>query len=153
MTSLEERSFAAQLEERVALYPEDEPGHVLVGGRAVLIAFVLNLAGARGEAPLAVPVEDAHPLDRVVRVQSSSASVSIWASAAVVAVSRARSSSCASASSSAMRSRRIRAGSVSPWTTSVKKMTAKVRKMISSRWGNGRPPCVVRGSANAEPAG
>jgi hypothetical protein len=61
-----ERAFAAQLEERVALCPEDELDHVLVGKRAVLIPFVLDLAGARGEAPLALPVEGAHSLDRVV---------------------------------------------------------------------------------------
>ena len=38
----------------------------LVGERAVLVAVVLDLARARRQAPLAVLVQAAHALDRVV---------------------------------------------------------------------------------------
>jgi hypothetical protein len=63
---------------------------------------------------------------------------------------RACASSRASSSpSSSSRSSRITAGSVSPWITSVPKMTANVRKRIRFRSGNASPASVVSGIASA----
>ena len=59
------------------------------------------------------------------------------------------SSSVSAAPSSLMRSRRIKAGSESPWTTSVTKITANVRNWISSRSGNGALLLVVKGNDRA----
>ena len=44
---------------------------------------------------------------------------------------------------------RMRVGRESPCTTSVARITAKVRKRIRSRPGNGVPPSTVRGSERA----
>ena len=44
---------------------------------------------------------------------------------------------------------RITAGRLRPWITSVPRMTANVRKMMSSRFGNGSPASVVSGMASA----
>lgn len=54
-----------------------------------------------------------------------------------------------SAPSSSTPSARMRNGSVRPWTTRVKTITAKVRKMSRSRSGNGVPASVLKGRASA----
>src|SRR3954469_11373335 len=59
-------AVAAHPHERVALRAEDELHHLLVGDRAVLVAVVLDLPGARRQAALAVLVHGAHALDRLV---------------------------------------------------------------------------------------
>src|SRR3954463_13570481 len=55
-----------QSHERLALRVQHAPHRLLVGQRPVLVAVVLGLAGPRREAPLAVAVHRAHPLERVL---------------------------------------------------------------------------------------
>ena len=97
------------------------------------------------------------------RVQSSSSSSSTLSSAARAIVSRARSSSRSSSSvSPTSPTFRISHGSVSPWPTTVTKISANVMNWISSRPGSGSPPSVSgrqgergrqrNGAAHARPA-
>src|SRR5215210_9352050 len=57
---------ASHPQQRLALRPQHEVHHLLVGERAVLVPLVLDLPGAGREAALAILVEGAHPLDRLV---------------------------------------------------------------------------------------
>src|SRR4029078_12737628 len=52
--------------QRLALRGQNELDHLLIGERAVLVAVVLDLPGLCGEPALAVVVEGAHPLHRLV---------------------------------------------------------------------------------------
>src|SRR5215207_11162065 len=61
-----EVAVGAEAEQGFALAGEDYLDHLLVGDRAVLVAVVVDLAGAGGQAPLSVLVEGAHSLDRLV---------------------------------------------------------------------------------------
>ena len=84
------------------------------------------------------------------RVHSSAASSSSRSRAAREATHRARiSSASSSAPSSCTPRRRIRYGSVSPWPTTVTRISAKVMNRIRSRSGSGAPASVSSGSASA----
>src|SRR3954464_6194672 len=61
-----DRAVVAQGDDRPPLGLEHLADEPLVGGRAVLVAVVLDLAGARLQPPAAVVVEAGHALDRVV---------------------------------------------------------------------------------------
>src|SRR4051795_9844141 len=61
-----DRAVVAQPDDRAPLRLEHLADEALVGGRAVLVAVVLDLAGARLEPAAAVVVETGHALDRVV---------------------------------------------------------------------------------------
>src|SRR5262249_2469349 len=61
-----DRAVVAQRDDRRPLGLEHLPHEPLVGRRAVLVAIVLDLPGARLQPAAAVVVEAGHPLDRVV---------------------------------------------------------------------------------------
>ena len=83
------------------------------------------------------------------RTHSSPVNSSNRASAASAALIRAFASSFSSRWSASIPNILMTTGSVSPWKTSVPRITQNVRKMIRSRSGNGAPECVVKGIASA----
>ena len=147
-----DHTLVAERRDRAALSVQQLAGEALVGERAVLdllrsVAVLLGL-----EAALAVVEQRAHAVTVSSRVQSSDGEPVEPSRAASTAVTRAWSSSRSSAPSSQKPARSITSGRVRPWTTRVKRITAKARKMIRSRSGNGAPESIVSGARARPPA-
>ena len=112
---------------------------------------------AAGPSPSS-PLSDADPLDvllphavHLVRLQVARRPSRRRGgpSAASASARRACRSSLSPERSSSTRSQRTSGASVSPWTTSVPRMTANVMKMMRLRAGNGRPSARTSGSDRA----